>query len=139
MEGWEFVYRTGCVSVAGMSLLLYRRCDRRYITLYSQDPSGGHGGPPYGPLDQLLFSPDNKLLLDFYEFRPMSGTPPRFIVFRAADGSVAYQLETAAFGAWAATGSTVYFCVLGDQGSVGELDSVAASGQAQTVVSSTNG
>src|SRR5258708_3092085 len=61
------------------------------------------------------------------------------MVFRAADGSLAYQLETAAFGAWAATGSTVYFFVRGEQGFVGELDSVGASGQAQTVVSSING
>ena len=30
------------------------------MTLYFQDPIGGHGGPPYGPLDQLTFSPDNK-------------------------------------------------------------------------------
>ncbi len=62
-DGTEFAYRTGDDSVAGMSLHLYRRGDRRDITLYSQDPIGGHGGPPYGPLDQLLFSPDNKLLL----------------------------------------------------------------------------
>src|SRR5258708_15508971 len=138
-DGTEFAYRTGDDSVAGMSLHLYRRGDRRDITLYSQDPIGGHGGPPYGPLDQLLFSPDNKLLLDFYEFRPMSGTPPRFIVFTAADGSVAYQLETAAFGACAATGSTVYFFVQGEQGFVGELDSAGASGPAHTAASSTNG
>jgi hypothetical protein len=61
------------------------------------------------------------------------------MVFRTADGSVAYQLATAAFGAWAATGSTVYFFVQGEQGFVGELDSVGPSGQAQTVVASING
>jgi hypothetical protein len=138
-DGMQFAYRTGDDTNVGMSTHLYRRGDHRNLTLYSQAPLGGHGGPPYGPLDQLAFSPDNKELLDFYEFRPPSGTPPRFMVFRTADGSVAYQLETAAFGAWAATGSTVYFFVQGEQGFVGELDSVGPSGQAQTVVASING
>jgi hypothetical protein len=138
-DGAQFAYRTGDDSVAGMSLQLYRRGDHADLTLYTQLPIGGHGGLPFGPVDQLLFSPDNKLLLDFNEFRPTSGTPPRFMVFRTADTSLAYQLETAEFGAWAATGSTVYFFVQGEQGFVGELDSVGASGQAQTVVSSING
>ena len=61
------------------------------------------------------------------------------MVFRTADGTVAYQLDTGAFGAWAPTGSTVYFFVRGEQGFIGELDSVGASGQAQTVVPSING
>jgi hypothetical protein len=138
-DGAQFAYRTGDDSVTGMSLHLYSRGDQRDLTLYTQDPIGGHGGPPYGPLDQLVFSPDNKLLLDFFEFRPMSGTPPRFMVFRATDGSVAYQLETAAFGAWAPAGSTAYFFVRGEQGFIGELDSIGPSGQAQTVVSGING
>jgi hypothetical protein len=138
-DGMQFAYRVGDDTNVGMSTHLYRRGDHRDLTLYSQAPIGGHGGPPYGPLDQLAFSPDNKELLDFYEFRPPSGTPPRFMVFRTVDGSVAYQLETAAFGAWATTGSTVYFFVQGEQGFVGELDSVGPSGQAQTVVASING
>jgi hypothetical protein len=138
-DGMQFAYRVGDDTNVGMSTHLYRRGDHRDLTLYSQAPIGGHGGPPYGPLDQLAFSPDNKELLDFYEFRPASGTPPRFMVFRTADGSVAYQLETAAFGAWATAGSTVYFFVQGEQGFVGELDSVGPSGQAQTVVASING
>jgi hypothetical protein len=138
-DGMQFAYRVGADPNAGLSTHLYRRGDHRDLTLYSQGPTGLHGGPPYGPLDQLTFSPDNKELLDFYEFRPASGTPPRFMVFRTADGSVAYQLETAAFGAWAASGSTVYFFVQGEQGFVGELDSVGPSGQAQTVVASING
>jgi hypothetical protein len=61
------------------------------------------------------------------------------MVFRTADGSAAYQLDTAAFGAWSPTGSTVYFFVRGEQGFVGELDSVGPSGQAQTVVASITG
>src|ERR1700693_6087665 len=138
-DGAEFAYRVGDNTNAGLSTHLYRRGDHRDLTLYSQDPIGGHGGAPYGPLDQLVFSPDNKELLDFNEFRPSSGTPPRFMVFRTADGSIAYQLETAAFGAWAATGSTVYFFVQGEQGFIGELDSVGPSGQAQTVAASING
>ena len=137
-DGSEFAYRVGDDTNAGLSTHLYRRGDHRDLTLYSQDPIGGHGGPPYGPLDQLVFSPDGKELLDFYEFRPTSG-PPKFMVFRTADGAIAYQLETAAFGAWSATGSTVYFFVQGEQGFVGELDSVGASGQAQTVVAGING
>jgi hypothetical protein len=138
-DGMQFAYRVGDDTNSGLSTHLYRRGDHRDLTLYSQAPIGGHGGPPYGPLDQLSFSPDNRELLDFYEFRPASGTPPRFMVFRTADGSIAYQLETAAFGAWAATGSTVYFFVQGEQGFIGELDSVGPSGQAQTVVTSING
>jgi hypothetical protein len=137
-DGSQFAYRVGDDTNAGMSLHLYRRADHRDLKLYSQDPLGGHGGPPYGPLDQLVFSPDNKELLDFYEFRPNSG-PSKFMVFRTADGSIAYQLDTAAFGAWGLTGSTVYFFVQGEQGFIGELDSVGVSGQAQTVVSSING
>ena len=138
-DGAEFAYRVGDDTNTGLSTHLYRRANHRDIRLYSQDPIGGHGGSPVGPLDQLIFSPDNKLLLDYYDFRPNSGTPPRFMLFRTADGSIAYQLETAAFGAWAPAGSTVYFFIQGEQGFIGELDSVGASGQAQTVVSSING
>jgi hypothetical protein len=138
-DGSQFAYRVGDDTNAGLSTHLYRRGDHRDLTLYSQAPIGGHGGPPYGPLDQLTFSPDNKELLDYYAFRPLSGTPPKFMVFKTADGSVAYQLDTAAFGAWAATGSTAYFFVQGEQGFIGELDSVGPSGQAQTVVASING
>jgi hypothetical protein len=138
-DGMQFAYRVGDDTNAGLSTHLYRRVDQRDLTLYSEAPIGGHGIPPYGPLGQLVFSPDNKELLDFYEFRPISGTPPRYMVFRTADGSVAYQLDTAAFGAWSTTGSTVYFFVRGEQGFIGELDSVGPSGQAQTVVPSING
>jgi hypothetical protein len=138
-DGMQFAYRVGDDTNVGITTHLYRRGDHRDLTLYSQAPIGGHGGPPYGPLDQLTFSPDNKELLDFYEFRPPSGTPPNFMVFKTADGSVVYQLATAAFGAWAATGSTVYFFIQGEQGFVGELDSIGPSGQAQTVLASING
>ena len=137
-DGAQFAYRVGDDTNAGLTTHLYHRADHRDISLYFQAPIGGHGGPPYGPVDQLTFSPDNKEVLDYYEFRPLSGTPPHFMLFRTADGSVAYQLDTAAFGAWSATGSTVYFFVRGEQGFIGELDSVGASGQAQTVVSSIN-
>jgi hypothetical protein len=138
-DGALFAYRVGDDTNAGLTTHLYRRADHRDLALYTQAPIGGHGGPPYGPQDQLTFSPDSKELLDYYEFRPLSGTPPHFIVFRAADGSVAYQLDTGAFGAWSPTGSTVYFFVRGEQGFIGELDSVGPSGQAQTVVTSING
>lgn len=137
-DGAQFAYRVGDNTVTGTSTHLYRRGDHRDLTLYSQDPLGGHGGPPYGPLDQLVFSPDNTELLDFYEFRPTSG-PSKFMVFRTADGSVAYQLDTAAFGAWSSTGSTAYFFVQGERGFTGELDSVGPSGQAQTVVGAIDG
>jgi hypothetical protein len=138
-DGMQFAYRVGDATNVGVSTHLYRRGDHRDLALYSEAPIGGHGGSPYGPLDQLTFSPDNKGLLDFFDFRPNSGTLPKFMVFRTADGSVAYQLDTAAFGAWAATGSTVYFFVRGEQGFTGELDSVGLSGQAQTVVTSITG
>jgi hypothetical protein len=138
-DGAQFAYRVGDDTNAGLTTHLYRRSDHRDISLYFQAPIGGHGGPPYGPQDQLTFSPDNKELLDYYEFRPLSGTPQHFMVFRTADGSVAYQLDTGAFGAWSPTGSTVYFFVRGEQGFIGELDSVGPSGQAQTVVTGING
>ena len=138
-DGAQFAYRVGDDTNAGLTTHLYRRSDHRDISLYFQAPIGGHGGPPYGPQDQLTFSPDNKELLDYYEFRPLSGTPPHFMVFRTADGTVAYQLDTGAFGAWSPTGSTVYFFVRGEQGFIGELDSVGPSGQAQTVVTGING
>jgi hypothetical protein len=138
-DGAQFAYRVGDDTNAGLTTHLYRRADHRDLALYFQAPIGGHGGPPYGPQDQLTFSPDNQELLDYYEFRPLSGTPPHFMVFKTADGSVAYQLDTAAFGAWSPTGSTVYFFVRGEQGFIGELDSVGPSGQAQTVVTSING
>jgi hypothetical protein len=138
-DGAQFAYRVGDDTNAGLTTHLYRRSDHRDISLYFQAPIGGHGGPPYGPQDQLTFSPDNKELLDYYEFRPLSGTPQHFMIFRTADGSVAYQLDTGAFGAWSPTGSTVYFFVRGEQGFIGELDSVGPSGQAQTVVTGING
>lgn len=138
-DGAQFAYRVGEVTNVGLTTHLYRRADHRDLALYTQAPIGGHGGPPYGPVDQLTFSPDNKELLDYYEFRPLSGTPPHFMVFKTADGSVAYQLDTGAFGAWSPSGSTVYFFVRGEQGFIGELDSVGPSGQAQTVVTSING
>ena len=138
-DGAQFAYRAGDVTNVGLTTHLYRRADHRDLQLYTQAPIGGHGGAPFGPQDQLTFSPDNTELLDYFEFRPLSGAPPHFMVFRTADGSVAYQLDTGAFGAWSPIGSTVYFFVRGEQGFIGELDSVGPSGQAQTVVTSING
>ena len=137
-DGAQFAYRTGDDTNTGLATHIYRRADHRDQALYFQAPIGGHGGPPYGPQDQLVFSPDGKELLDYYEFRPLSGTPPHFMVFRTTDGSVAFQLDSGAFGAWSPTGSIVYFFVRGEQGFTGELDSVGPSGQAQAVVNAIN-
>jgi hypothetical protein len=106
--------------------------------LYLQAPLGGHGGPPpgAGPFDQLEFSPDGKLLLDFYSFRPPTG-PDNFLVYRTTgilgtyappDSFLIFHSTTAVHGAWAPTGGTLYFLQT-TQDTTGELDSVDATGR----------
>jgi hypothetical protein len=136
-DGTKFAYRVFDES-GGMSTHLYVNGSDR--TLYSQEPLGGHGGVPGGPVDQLEFSADGSELLDFYQYRPTSG-PAKFLVFRTLDSSLAYQSSSAGGGVWSRTGTTLYFSVWNPQPPLpsGELDSLDAAGSQQTVARFANG
>jgi len=135
-DGTKFAYRVFDES-GGMSTHLYVNGSDR--TLYTQEPLGGHDGPglSFGPVDQLQFSPDGSLLLDFFAFRPQSG-PANFIVFRA-NGSILFQSTTSTSGAWSPVGNTLYFLGHNQPGPTGELDSLTADGQRHVVATGLNG
>ena len=135
-DGSMFAYRSGDDNV-GVTTHLHRHGADQI--LYAEAPIGGHGGPSYGPLNQLAFSADGSMLLDFYEFRPAGG-PPRLIVFRTADGSIAFQSPgAAAGGVWSGARTTAYFYVWAAEPPAGELDSLDASGRQQTLAGNLNG
>jgi hypothetical protein len=117
-DGSKFAYRH-YDDVSGMSLHLYVAGSDQ--SLYTQEPLGGHGGPgpSFGPIDQLEFSPDGTLLLDFNIFRPQSG-PAGLAVFKS-DGSILFQSTTATGGAWSPTSNTLFFSSIGVPGATREL------------------
>lgn len=128
-DGSAFAYRVGNNTIGTSTHINDGGTDR---TLFTQGPIGGHGGPPYGPLEQLAFSADGKYLLDYSLFRPTSG-PANFLVYRR-DGSLAFQSNTAAFGAWAPAGSKLYFLAQSDRGRIdGDIHSWDPSGGDVTV------
>ncbi|GAC1472591.1 MAG: hypothetical protein PVSMB3_05880 [Candidatus Dormibacteraceae bacterium] len=130
-DGTKFAYRTYDAAGA-VSLQVFSKGSD--LTLYVQQPMGGHGGPgpSAGPFDQLAFSPDGSLLLDYMLFRPPSG-PPNLRVFRA-DGSIVFQTAGATGGVWSRTGSTLYFFTWNSSGPVmGDLNRLDASGQLQVI------
>jgi hypothetical protein len=132
-DGKKFAYRSYDGGGA-MSLHIFSGASDGI--LYVQQPIGGHGGPgpSAGPFDQLAFSPDGSLLLDYMLFRPPSG-PPNLRVFRA-DGSIVFQTAGASGGVWSRTGSTLYFYTWNPSGPVmGDLNKLDASGQRQVVAS----
>lgn len=133
-DGSKFAYRSGSDTDTGMTLHLHTGAGDRVI--YAQEPIGGHGGPGWGPVNQLAFSPDGSELLDYYLFRPGTG-PDALQVFRA-DGSQLFHSRTAAFGAWSADGSRLYYFVMSPNLS-GELDSIDADGRTATVANLLNG
>jgi hypothetical protein len=135
-DGTKFAYRA-FDAAGGMSTHLYVAGSDK--SLYVQEPLGGHGGPgpSFGPFDQLEFSPDGSLLLDYYLFRPQSG-PASFIVFKS-DGSISFQSKMAANGTWSPRGNTLYFFLYGQPGLTGELDKLAPDGQRQVVASGLDG
>jgi hypothetical protein len=102
-DGSAFAYRL--MTDQGWTTHLY--VGGRDRTLVTVGPIGGHGGPPYGPADQLEFSADGQYLLDASLFMPSPG-PAQFTVYRI-DGSLAFQSAEGEFGAWSPTGSTLYF------------------------------
>ena len=65
-DGSAFAYRV--VGNQGSSTHLFIGGKDR--TLGTVGPIGGRGGPPYGPVAQLEFSPDARYLLDFSLFIP---------------------------------------------------------------------
>jgi hypothetical protein len=126
-DGNEFAYRA-FDNAGGMS-----------THLYVQEPIGGHGGPgpSFGPFDQLEFSPDGSLLLDFYTFRPASGPAP-LLVFRS-DGTILLHSTTASGGAWSPVGATLFFPVWDQPGVTNELDRLNATGQRLVVATGLHG
>jgi hypothetical protein len=134
-DGTKFAYRV-FDAAGGMSTHLYAAGSDR--TLYTQEPLGGHGGPgpSFGPFDQLEFSPDGSLLLDFYSFRPQSG-PASFLVFRT-DGSIAFQSKMVTNGTWNLA-NALFFFVWGQPGLTGELDAMIVGGQRDVVATGLNG
>jgi len=135
-DGKLFAYRVGDDNVGVSTHVHGIGYDR---TLYTEEPIGGHGGPPYGPLDQLEFSADGTQLLDYYDFRPTSG-PPKLLVFRTADWASVFQSASApAGGVWSRSGNTPYFFVWGPQPPTGELDTLDTNGGPHTVAGSLNG
>ncbi len=136
-DGKKFAYRS-YDDAGAISLHVFSAGSDR--TLYVQQPMGGHGGPgpSAGPFDQLAFSPDGSLLLDYMLFRPPSG-PSNLIVFRA-DGSIEFQTAGAPGGVWSRTGNTLFFYAPNPTGPVlGDLIRVDASGQRQVVASGLRG
>jgi hypothetical protein len=135
-DGAAFAYRAKADPAGSISTRLdgggYDR------ELYLEAPMGGNGGPPpgTGPFDQLEFSPDGKMLLDFRAFRPPSG-PDNFQVYKTTgilgtyappDSFLIFHSTTAVHGAWAPTGGTLYF-LQSTQDSTGEVDRVDATGR----------
>ena len=97
-------------------------------TILTRAPIGGHGGPSWGPLNQLEFSADGKYLLTYTLFGGVGG-PPNFIVF-AMNGSIAIQSATAQFGVWTRTGSRLYFLAARPpNGTSGDVSSWDPGGQ----------
>jgi hypothetical protein len=134
-DGAKFAYRV-FDATGGMSTHLYVAGSDK--TLYVQEPLGGHGGPgpSFGPFDQLEFSPDGSLLLDYYIFRPQSG-PANFIVFRL-DGSIGFQSKTAAHGVWNPA-NALFFFVFVQPGLKGELDAMIVGGQQEVIARGLDG
>jgi hypothetical protein len=130
-DGKKFAYRT-YDSAGGFRLQVFSAGSD--LTLYYQEPMGGHGGPgpTFGPIDQVAFSPDGSLLLDYLIFRPPSG-PPTLNVFRT-DGSLLFQTAGGSGAVWSPTGNTLFFYLYGQAG-LGDLIRLDASGQRQVLAS----
>ncbi len=135
-DGTKFAYRSYDDAGAITAHLYANGSDR---ALYVQEPMGGHGGPgpSFGPFDQLEFSPDGSLLLDYMMFRPRSG-PANLILFRL-DGSIVFQTSTSPGGAWSPTGTTLYFYAANQSGLAGDLDRLDGNGQRQVIASGLHG
>jgi hypothetical protein len=98
---------------AGATHLVVGGQDKVVLT---RTPIGGHGGPPWGPVDQVAFSATGQYLLTYTLFGAPGG-PPNFMVF-ALDGSKAFSSTTAKFGAWDRSGNRLYFLAATNAGAI---------------------
>lgn len=112
-DGSAYAYHTGNETIGMSTRMFDGGVDRM---LFTRPPIGGHGGPPYGPLDQLEFSADGNYLLASTPFIPTAG-PASFLVY-ARDGSLVFQSSTAEFGAWTPDASKLYFLVPSERGRI---------------------
>ena len=102
-DGSNWAYREGDASGVRTHLVV----GGKDTVLVTRAPLGGHGVPPYGPMDQLAFSATGQYLLTYQFFVP-AGDPPNFMVF-ALDGTTAFKSTTAKFGTWDRAGNRLYF------------------------------
>jgi hypothetical protein len=102
--GKKWAYITGDDNAGRVTHLVVAGKDQ---TILNRASIGGHGGSPFGPLDQLQFSAHGDYLLTYTAFRDAGGQP-NFMVF-AMNGSVAFQSPTARFGVWDRAGNRLYF------------------------------
>ena len=122
-------------SAGGMTLHLFAAGHDQAV--YSQAPLGGHSGPPYGPYDQLRFSPDGTLLLDYLTFRPSADIDNLLVLSTA--GATVFQEPGTVSGVWSAAGAVLYYPVSGEGGVTGEVDSFDAVHGSQTIATGLKG
>lgn len=114
-DGSEVAYQVGDDTNTGVSTHLFIAGTDR--TLLTRAPIGGHGGPPWGPVNQLEFSAEGNYLLTYSLFGDIGGRP-NFLVFTTS-GSTAFQSSTAKFGVWTRTGTQLYFLAATEAGGIG--------------------
>lgn len=112
-DGTAFAYVAGSFESDETTHLYRGGVDKLLVT---RPAVGGHGDTPGGPAAQLAFSADGGFLLAVRLYAN-PGALPRFLIF-SADGSLVYQSDTAAFGIWAPSGSTLYFLDTTQQGGI---------------------
>lgn len=103
-DGANWAYMTFDDSGAQQTHLVIAGKDK---VVLSRAPIGGHGGVPWGPVNQLEFSASGQYLLTYTLFADEGGQP-NFIIY-ALDGTVAFKSTTAKFGAWDRAGNRLYF------------------------------
>lgn len=124
-DGSKWAYTTGDESTGRITHLVVKGTDRKILTRAS---IGGHGAPPYGPLDQLQFSAHGDYLLNYTAFGDAGGQP-NFMVF-AMNGSIAFKSSTAEFGVWDRAGNRLYFLASTSAGDIrGQVRSWDPGGQ----------
>lgn len=102
-DGLNWAYREGDATGVRTHLVV----GGKDTVLVTRAPLGGHGVPPYGPLEQLAFSSTGQYLMTYSFFVP-AAEPPNFMVF-ALDGSTAFKSANAKFGTWDRAGDRLYF------------------------------
>jgi hypothetical protein len=145
-DGTMFAYRSNDAAGSISTHLNSGGYDR---TLYTQEATGGHGGPApgQGPVNELEFSPDGTELLDYDTFRPPSG-PDKFLVYRIAgilgtyappDSFLIFHANGAYAGVWSSSGNSLYLFIWHGPELIGDVDSIDGAGKTQTVAAGVNG